>query len=107
MVMSLPSKPILPARAGSMPKIVLKTVDLPAPFGPITVVMPPRGTENVVPLRMVILPYPAVTLRRLLKQRHRQSEPSALKLRMPGMLRTCSPRPPLILMRKSRTWARR
>ena len=43
-------------RAGNMPKMVLKTVDLPAPFGPITVVMEPRGTSKVVPLRIVIRP---------------------------------------------------
>jgi hypothetical protein len=45
-----------PERAGSMPNTVLNMVDLPAPFGPITVVIAPRATEHVVPCRMVILP---------------------------------------------------
>ena len=39
-----------------MPNTVLNTVDLPAPFGPITVVMAPRATEKLVPCRIVILP---------------------------------------------------
>ena len=40
----------------SNPKIALNTVDFPAPFGPITVVIDARGTEKLTPLRMVILP---------------------------------------------------
>ncbi len=36
--------------------MVLNIVDLPAPFGPITVVILPRRMPAVVPLRMVILP---------------------------------------------------
>ena len=43
-------------RTASKPNTVLNMVDLPAPFGPITVVMEPAGTEKVVPLRIVILP---------------------------------------------------
>ena len=43
-MMSRPSKVIVPLRTGSRPKIVLNTVDLPAPFGPITVVIAPRRT---------------------------------------------------------------
>jgi hypothetical protein len=31
-------------------------VDLPAPFGPITVVMAPRRMRALMPFRMVILP---------------------------------------------------
>ena len=36
--------------------MALKTVDLPAPLGPMTVVMAARFTAKVVPLRMVIWP---------------------------------------------------
>ena len=54
--MSAPSNAMRPERAGSMPNTVLNTVDLPAPFGPITVVIAPRATWNVVPCRIVILP---------------------------------------------------
>ena len=43
-------------RAGNMPNTVLKTVDLPAPLGPISVVIVPRLTEKLVPCRIVILP---------------------------------------------------
>ena len=38
------------------PKIALKTVDLPAPFGPITVVIVPLSILKLTPFRMVILP---------------------------------------------------
>jgi hypothetical protein len=38
------------------PKIALNTVDFPAPFGPITVVIDAFGILNVVPFRIVILP---------------------------------------------------
>ena len=31
--------------------MALNTVDLPAPFGPITVVIEPAGAEKLVPLR--------------------------------------------------------
>ena len=41
-VMARPSSVMEPLRTGSSPKIVLNKVDLPAPFGPITVVMAPR-----------------------------------------------------------------
>jgi hypothetical protein len=34
----------------------LNTVDLPAPLGPITVVMAPRRILAVVPFKIVILP---------------------------------------------------
>ena len=47
---------ILPSRSFSRPKIALNTVDLPAPFGPMTVVMVARGTAKLVPFRIVILP---------------------------------------------------
>ena len=55
-VTSRPLKTTLPSRSFRRPKIALNTVDLPAPFGPITVVIDPTGTEKVVPLRIVILP---------------------------------------------------
>ena len=54
--MSRPSNVIVPLRTGSRPNIVLNIVDLPAPFGPITVVIAPRRMRAVVPLRIVILP---------------------------------------------------
>ncbi len=40
----------------SSPKIALNTVDLPAPLGPITVVIEAGGILNEVPFRIVILP---------------------------------------------------
>ncbi len=55
-VTSRPAKLILPSRSFNRPKIALNTVDLPAPFGPMMVVMVACGTENVVPFRIVILP---------------------------------------------------
>src|SRR6185436_12641016 len=58
-VISAPSNTMPPERAGSMPNTVLNTVDFPAPFGPITVVIAPRATWKLVPCRIVILPYPA------------------------------------------------
>ena len=36
--------------------MVLNTVDLPAPLGPMTVVMAPGAILKLVPLRMVIAP---------------------------------------------------
>ena len=45
-----------PARTGSMPKAALKAVDLPAPFGPMTVVIAPRRTVKDSPCRIVSLP---------------------------------------------------
>src|SRR3954452_19018066 len=64
-VMSAPSNVIRPERAGSMPNTVLNMVDLPAPFGPITVVIAPRATVQLVPCSIVILPYPATTSSRV------------------------------------------
>jgi hypothetical protein len=55
-VTSLPLNMTLPSRNFSRPKIALNTVDLPAPFGPMTVVIDPPGTEKVVPFKIVILP---------------------------------------------------
>ena len=45
-----------PSARRSRPKIALNRVDLPAPFGPITVVIAPRRILADAPLRMVILP---------------------------------------------------
>src|SRR5215212_8468691 len=61
LVMSAPLKVMRPERAGNMPNTVLNMVDLPAPFGPITVVIAPRTTVQSVPCSIVILPYPATT----------------------------------------------
>src|ERR1043165_6475643 len=61
LVISRSSKKIRPLRTGSMPKAALKAVDLPAPFGPMTVVIAPRGTPKLSPCRIVSLPYPATT----------------------------------------------
>jgi len=49
-------KLIVPERAGKRPNTVLNIVDLPAPFGPMTVVMAPRRMWALKPLRIVILP---------------------------------------------------
>ena len=55
-VISRSSKKIRPARTGSIPNAALKAVDLPAPFGPITVVIAPRRTAKESPCRIVSLP---------------------------------------------------
>ena len=46
----------LPERTPRSPNTALKSVDLPAPFGPITVVMAPRWMAALTPFRTVILP---------------------------------------------------
>ena len=55
-VISLPSNRMRPAFTGSSPNTVLNTVDLPAPFGPIIVVIAPRAARKLVPFRMVRSP---------------------------------------------------
>src|SRR5262245_50618225 len=60
-VVSRPSNAILPSCTRSRPNTVLNRVDLPAPFAPMIVVMAPRAMLAVVPLRMVMLPYPETT----------------------------------------------
>ncbi len=45
-VMSRPSKLIRPARGQSNPNKVFRTVDFPAPFGPISRLMAPAGIRN-------------------------------------------------------------
>ena len=56
LVISLPSKKIRPLRTGSIPNAALKAVDLPAPFGPMTVVIAPRRTSKESPCRIVSRP---------------------------------------------------
>jgi len=56
LVISLSSKNIRPLRTGSMPKHALKAVDLPAPFGPMIVVIALRCTVSDSPCRIVSLP---------------------------------------------------
>src|SRR5687767_191679 len=65
LVMSRPSNTTRPARAGSSPNTVLNTVDLPAPFGPMMVVMAPRSACRLVPFRTVSPPYPATRSSRI------------------------------------------
>ena len=55
-VVSAPSKVTLPERTPSTPNTVLNKVDLPAPLGPITVVMAPRRIEAETPFRIVMRP---------------------------------------------------
>jgi len=55
-VVSRPSKRTRPRCTGSRPNTALNTVDLPAPFGPMMVVIAPRRTAKRVPWRTVILP---------------------------------------------------
>ena len=47
-VMSLPSKMTLPSRTFRSPEIVFKVVVLPAPLAPISVVISPCSTPNVM-----------------------------------------------------------
>jgi hypothetical protein len=55
-VVSAPSKVTRPVRTPKSPNTVLNRVDLPAPLGPITVVMAPRRMVALTPFRIVILP---------------------------------------------------
>src|ERR1700741_1842268 len=59
--MSRSSNSMRPLATRRRPKIALNTVDLPAPFGPITVVIAPRATLKLVPCSTVSLPYPPTT----------------------------------------------
>jgi hypothetical protein len=56
LVISPPSYRMRPARTGSIPNMALKAVDLPEPFGPITVVIAPRRTPKDSPCRIVSRP---------------------------------------------------
>ena len=55
-MVSRPSSTMRPERTSMRPKIALNIVDLPAPFGPITVVIALRRIVALVPCRIVILP---------------------------------------------------
>ena len=55
-VMSRPSKVTEPRRGRSRPAIVIRSVVLPAPFGPSTQVIRPSGTEMSTPFRASIMP---------------------------------------------------
>ena len=61
-VMSRPSSATLPLSARRWPVSRLNSVDLPAPFGPITAVMPRAGTARLTPSTAV---NPAKVLRTL------------------------------------------
>jgi hypothetical protein len=55
-VMSAPAKVILPARARGLPKIVIISVDLPAPLAPMSATISPSWTATSTPLSARILP---------------------------------------------------
>ena len=52
---SSPSKYAAPPMRGSCPAMVLRMVDLPEPFGPMSVTILPRCTERAT-LEMSVLP---------------------------------------------------
>src|SRR5882724_12889455 len=60
-VTSRPSNTMRPACTGRSPNTVLNTVDLPAPLGPMMVVIAPRAACRLVPFSTVKPPYPATT----------------------------------------------
>ena len=51
-VTSAPSRVMVPLRAGTRPATTLSSVDLPAPFGPMTVTISPAPTAISTPLRI-------------------------------------------------------
>ena len=53
---SSPAKRTWPWRAGRSPKSVLKTVDLPAPLGPMIETTCPASTRSETPFRISIFP---------------------------------------------------
>jgi hypothetical protein len=55
-VMSRPAKVMRPSRARGLPKIVIISVDLPAPFAPISATISPSATSMSTPLSAVICP---------------------------------------------------
>ena len=60
---AFPSKRTSPERGTSIPNSVFRTVDLPAPFGPMSSVISPLRASSVVSFRIVRLgEYPATTL---------------------------------------------
>ena len=52
-----------PCTKGCRRAIKERRVDLPAPFGPISAVMPPSGMSRLTSLRMGLLPIVWLTLR--------------------------------------------
>src|SRR3954465_13097825 len=60
-VMSSPRNRTRPAVGGCMPVMTLKSVVLPAPFGPIRPVIVPGSTEKLAPLTAVTPPKRTVT----------------------------------------------
>ena len=55
-VMSRPSKAIEPSLARGLPKIVIISVDLPAPLAPIRVTISPSLTSRSTPFSAMMLP---------------------------------------------------
>ena len=51
LVMSWPSKVMVPARARGVPQMVIISVDLPAPFEPMRVAISPFFTSRSMPLK--------------------------------------------------------
>ena len=74
-VTSAPSNSTLPASGSSFPLTRLMSVVLPAPFGPITAVMPPAGRARSTP---------STAMKSANALRTRRSSSSAVKRRPPG-----------------------
>ncbi len=55
-VMSRPAKVMWPSRARGLPKIVIISVDLPAPFAPMSATISPSPTSTSTPLSAVMWP---------------------------------------------------
>ena len=55
-VMSWPAKRMVPRRARGLPKIVIISVDLPAPLAPISATISPSSTDTLTPLSARMLP---------------------------------------------------
>jgi hypothetical protein len=55
-VMSRPAKVMRPSRARGLPKIVIISVDLPAPFAPIKATISPSSTSRSMPLSAAMWP---------------------------------------------------
>ncbi len=54
--MSRPSNRMWPARARGLPKIVIISVDLPAPLAPIRATISPALTSRSMPFSAMMLP---------------------------------------------------
>ena len=55
-VMSVPAKVIVPLRARGLPKMVIISVDLPAPLAPISATISPSLTDTSTPFSARMLP---------------------------------------------------